>query len=899
MKIRVYFSLLTIAAFISFSAFIADDDPFLALIKKLETFTKKYPAEKIHLHLDKPYYAIGDNIWFNAYVTDSRTAAPTNLSKVLYAELINEHDSLLKILTLSLHNGIGWGDFALADTLSEGNYRIRAYTNLMRNAGTDFFFDKTLKIGKSWSNSMFVHTDYTYKNQAGQDIMEARIRLSDKNGKAIAGARIEYNVDVDGRMVNKGRYASTSSAGEFMVPLINAMPKAHGKIVAKITLPDKEVVTKEIPIKTIYPVDVQFFPESGSLIAGLPCQVAFKAVNATGKGEDVQGTILDNTGMEVSSFKSAHLGMGSFYMNALPDKTYRAKVTFKNGMTKWVDLPKSEKSGYTLHIDPSDEDRINLKIMFSNNLSNKGQLSLLAQQNGVVYVSAKISTTEPLARTTFKKTDLPAGIITLTLFDGQAIPVAERIVFVNRPDENIRIQADRLNDSYEKRKPVDITFSGTFAQQPVRASYSVAVTNSRLVEPDLENESHIFSSLLLQADLKGYIENPNYYFLSDDAKTKADLDLLMLTQGWRKIDWKLVNSTTWPAPKFEAETGLKISGYINTLNGKTTVPGGKVALFSSSHGGLFVTDTVANAQGYFKFDQLEFPDSTKFVIQGRNTKGKEWVKLKLDTVTLPFIAPNKNRPAMDFNINESLKSYLTGSEAYFDELVKSGLLNRTIRLKTVEIKGRLEKKFPHSLNLNGPGRADAVIMGKDLENVILLSSFLNGRIPGITFENGKAYSRRAPGMAGSPMSIYIDGVHIEEMNLDDINADEIETIEVLKSIGTTAVYGGNGRSGVLVITTKRGDGSFNYLKPAGIMTYYPRGYSLIRQFYSPRHDVKPDPKPDLRTTVYWNPSILSDEQGRFKIDYFNTDESGTYRIVIEGIDAEGHLARQVFTYDVK
>ncbi|RZL50927.1 MAG: TonB-dependent receptor, partial [Pedobacter sp.] len=137
-----------------FSAFIIEDDPFTQLLKKLEEFSKKYPQEKIHLHLDKPYYAIGDDIWFNAYVVNTKTGEPTHISNVIYVELINEKDSIAKLLKLPMKGGIAWGDFKLADSLSDGNYRIRAYTQWMRNAGPEFFFDKTIKIGSSWANQL-------------------------------------------------------------------------------------------------------------------------------------------------------------------------------------------------------------------------------------------------------------------------------------------------------------------------------------------------------------------------------------------------------------------------------------------------------------------------------------------------------------------------------------------------------------------------------------------------------------------------------------------------------------------------------------------------------------------------------------------------------------------------
>jgi hypothetical protein len=150
-------------------AFRFEDDPFSAILEKMEVYTKNYQQEKVYLHLDKPYYAVGDDIWFKAYVLNAQTSRPSEISGALYVELLNEKDSVKQLLKIPLVSGIGIGDFKLLEAFTEGNYRIRAYTQWMRNSGTDFFFDKTIKIGNSWSNKVFTNAAYTYEySSAGQ-----------------------------------------------------------------------------------------------------------------------------------------------------------------------------------------------------------------------------------------------------------------------------------------------------------------------------------------------------------------------------------------------------------------------------------------------------------------------------------------------------------------------------------------------------------------------------------------------------------------------------------------------------------------------------------------------------------------------------------------------------------
>lgn len=896
------FIILTVALFslvstLTLSAFIYVDDPFDALLKKLEEFYTKNPNEKVHLHLDKPYYAIGDDIWFKAYVIDSRTATPSLISNILYVELINSADSIKAQLKLPIQSGITWGDFKLSDSLTEGNYRIRAYTQWMRNSGPAYFYDKTIKIGNSWANKVFTKTSNEYSVEGNGQRLKSTIQFADANRAPYKEADVSYEVQLSGRNITRGR-AKTSATGEINIDILNNQPNIYksGTIVTRLTMANGTKVTKTIPIKTTSAAtDVQFFPESGSLVEGLPSKIAVKAVNSNGLGENVTGKIIDNEGSEILGFETTYLGMGAFTLNPAPGRTYRAKVKFANGTESTIDLPKIEKTGYVLAVNNTDTAKINLKVMLTADLQNTGELKLVGQKNGNIYFVTKLSSAKQVVSVVVPKADIPSGLAQITLFSATNVPVAERIIFINSLADKIDLKMDAVKSSYVRRGKVDLSFTAKANAKPVQGSFSVAVTNNSVVAPDPENESNIYTSMLMSSELAGYIEKPNHYFLNNDAKTKAELDLLMLTQGWRKIDWKKITAEQMPAVTYQPEKSLKVSGTI-TKGGKP-VPKGKVSLFSNS-GGFFMVDTVSDVNGKFSFNDIAFTDSVKFVVQARTEKNNKNVQIDLDVVPKQVVTVNKNTGDIEVNVNETMRSYLQQSENYFNELVKRGLLERTIMLNEVKI---VEKKnpAPNSANLNGAGRADQVITAKDLETAISLSQYLQGRVAGLTVMNGQAVLMRSGGRGS--MSIVLDGMNMgSEFSLDDINVFDIETVEVLKTIGNTAIYGGGGSNGVLVITTKRGAGTatgYDRYSP-GIVLYSPKGYQRIREFYSPKYDVKPDTKPDLRTTVYWNPHVVSDPTGKATFNYFNSDLPGSYRVVIEGIDVSGNLARQVFNYQV-
>jgi TonB-dependent SusC/RagA subfamily outer membrane receptor len=904
MKKKLLFFCIGLLSLFSLSAF-TDDDPFLALLKRLDDFTNKNAQEKVHLHLDKPYYAIGDNIWFKAYVTNSKTSAPTTISNILYVELINDRDSVTKQLKLPMQSGITWGDFQLTDSLKEGNYRIRAYTQWMRNAGPDFFFDKTIKVGNGWTNKVFTKTNYQYSEANEKENVTTTIQFVNASATPFSNAQVNYQV-ILGNKKTSPTQITTNAKGEININVVNAINNTvkSGRIIATITLPDGQKVIKTIPIKsTSNTTNIQFFPEGGSLVEGLPCKVAVKAINGNGLGENISGTITDNEGVEVLTFETIYLGMGSFSLNPMPGKSYTAKIKFNNGAEKTVPLPKIETSGYLLAVNNLDSTKMSIKVMLTPDLMNKGELNLVAQHNGTVLFSSKVPSVKQIASLVVPKTNFPSGIIQVTLFNSQNLPVSERLTFVNNVSDKIDLAVENLKPSYGKKGKVDFGFIATNNAKPLQGSFSMSVTNE-MVKPDLDNESNILTSLLLTSDLVGFVEKPNHYFLNNSIETRIELDHLLLTQGWRKINWTAINNSPVQNAEFPAEKSMKISGYV-TNAGKPVVKG-KVSLMSSSKG-FFAADTVTDANGYFIFEPISFSDSSRFALKAITSTDHKGVKITVDDVKGQTVTTNKNTGDIEINVNETLKDYLKQSAAYFNEQESKGFLNRVNQLKAVEIVGKVNKAAPSSANLNGPGMADAVFNADDLKNSTTLSHFLNGRLVGMRVENGYIRSTRTDGVTTVIVDgvTYIDGQGGDALaqtpvSLDDLNIRDIQSIEVLKNISNTTIYGHAGQNGVIIITTKTGEGrtTFNTRAP-GMLAYAPKGFYAVKQFYSPKYDVNPESKPDMRTTVFWEPNLVTDVKGKASINYYNTDQVGTYRILIEGFDANGNLARKVVTYNVK
>lgn len=792
---------------------VAGDSLINSITAKLNTYTETQSIEKAYLQFDKPYYAIGDTMYFKAYVTIGAEHKLSALSGVLYVDLIDPANKITSSIKLEIVAGTATGDFVLSETLGKGTYRVRAYTNWMRNNGSESFFDQAFSIGSA-----------TIKSDAGTESTAKKsqnIKTNNSNGK----------------------------------------------------------------------VDVQFLPEGGRLVTGNYSKIAFKAIGPDGRGTDIKGTIIDDSGTEVCDFTSSHLGMGAFNIVPQTGKTYKANITYADGTTGVVNLPQAT-SGYTIAVNNTNADTLRIRITAGAGSPKEG-LSLIAQSGGKIYYAVKSGQFGNFFTAVVPKNRFPSGIIQLTLFSQTGEPLNERLVFINNNKDQLMLDLSK-KDTYSQRQKVNIVLNAaTKDKGPVTGTFSVAVTDETTVPVDIDNENTILSNLLLTSELKGTIEKPNYYFANINEQTQADLDLLMLTQGYRQFEWRQVLNAQPPAITYQPEKSLEITGKV-TKWGKP-VAGAKVKLFSNK-GGLFMLDTLTDANGRFAFKDLVFEDSTKFVVQSRVKKGQDAVELNVDTVKPAQINIVKK------NINESnaapggdMTAYLINQKQFYDEQQKYGINKHQVLLGEVKITAsRKAAAIPHSANLNGAGNADFVFDSKDIEsfNCISLANCLSGRIPGIIFRNGIPVG----------MALVIDGNFMEPEDFLSLNPDNIEGIEVIRGPHYGAIYGSRMANGGFIITTKRGSKEKDYYRYApGVVTYLPKGFYKAREFYSPQYD---NPKTnqkisDYRSTIYWKPNIITDKDGKASFEYFNADSKGTYRMVIEGIDADGNIGRKVVEYKVE
>ncbi|QIL76112.1 MG2 domain-containing protein [Hymenobacter sp. HDW8] len=442
------------------------DDFVRQAIARLQSFYIGSFPEKSYIHTDKAFYAVGETIWLKAYLVDAALHRPDTVSRVLYVDLVAPDQRVVAQRVLRLNQGTAAADFELADSLAQGMYTVRAYTNWMRNFSPDYFFSKRVPV---WQAATSLGT----------------------GSAARSGA--------------KARVRKTAAA-----------PKAK--------------------------TDVQFFPEGGNLVAGLPTVVAFKATDEYGRGVTVSGQLTDDQGQAAGSFKSLHAGMGTVLLTPQPGRQYKAAVVLPGGARAEYPLPAVAPSGLVLKVTQTKEFvyvGVQRQTAAGTAAAPAENVTLLAHVRGTVAYAAKgqLTGSEGYAAR-IPKAKFPTGVAHFTLFDGQGVAQGERLAFIDaQPSLQVRITPDK--PTYAPREKVNLTVAVTDgAGQPVAAQLSLAVTNALATGMNEAPETTILTQLLLTSDLQGYVENPGYYFQNKTPETEQALDHLLLTQGWRRFVWK-------------------------------------------------------------------------------------------------------------------------------------------------------------------------------------------------------------------------------------------------------------------------------------------------------------------------------------------------------------------------
>ena len=874
------------------------------IVEKTQKLLEAYPIEKVHMHFDKPYYAVGDTMWFKVYLTSNMYNY--ELSKVAYVEVLNGKDSLMQTMRIPLTDHAGNGHLVLdQEWYTQGNYRFRAYTKWMVNFDPAYFFNKIIPIGDVLNNNLHYTVSFNDVSNGKNARTQAVIQFKDREGKPLADRKLTWAAVAGWEPIDDGK-GQTDAVGNVIIN-INGKDRdllRSGNLHVSVERDGSgEPMLGSFPLRSaLWDADVQFFPEGGDFIAGIPKKVAFKAVGSDGRGLSVTGGIVDQDGNEVATITESHFGMGYFTMVPQVGNTYTAKLAFENGETREYPLPAVVDQGINVTVLKSDTAQLQLAIIANDRYfdANKGKAYyLIAQANGILCYAAQATLRNESIVVNLPKERFPTGIAQLTLFDVTGRPLSERLVFVENI-EPLEIAVDTDKDAYAAKELVNLALTVDNNGTPTAGNYSVSVVDETKVPFEESRETTILSNLLLTSDLKGYVEAPNYYFSEPDAEKRAALDALLLTQGYRRFSYEAILADEYPQVHFLPEQGIEISGVLRLNNGKPVVNGG---LLLSIPDRSFRTDVYTDERGRFVFKDLQFTDSARVTINARGNDNYRNMVINVDPTQFPGIDTTAYRANDVLNIDQQLAGYLDNSRNEY---------RTSILLEEVEVTASAGPSFSHKdySALSGLGMADHQITGDRLQGCNNLIMCLQTALTGITYDaQSQLFFITRDYNAGGriPVQFFVNGMAMDVPALNGIMPADVEGIEIFlrDELGTVSrMYQNNG---VVSIYTKKVEKAprmslseiERLLPKSNIVDLTPLGYIEQRKFYVPKYDT-PERRAvnDIRTTVYWNPDVKTGEDGQAQLEFYNADGKGSYRVVVEGVDAHGNIGRAVYRYTV-
>ena len=713
---------------------------FTKVISSLQNYVENNPREKIHIHFDKRSYVVGDTVWFKIYLVNEQGNKLSTISKLVHLAIQAPNEQISRML-VPITLGMGYSQLVLKDSLSQkGKYQLTAYTNWMRNAGSEYFFRSTLFVS---SNSTITPTQIT----------------------------------------ENGTFSSIKSQN----------------------------------------ISIKFFPEGGSLNNGIRTKIAFKAVNGYGVGTLVNGFIKDEKGDTAAYIKSEHAGIGLFALTPKLGSTYTAVIGATNNRQE-IPFPLSIERGLQLSANWIEENNLSISIRKTSSAEAYSEVRLLIHANGVVKQALVLPMKETSINLNISNDKLANGINTICLFSSENILLAERSVFSqHRKQIKSLLESDKEVYNTRDKVKLKIVVSDSVGKGLV-GGYSIAVVKVEKELESVENQPNIYTDLLLNSNLNGFVEDPNYYFIEPEQKIK-ELDALMITQQSPSFNWAELISGTSISPKYKPELDLNISGWVTDLAGKA-MPNAKISLASIKE--MVFLNAVSDVEGKFRFDSLNFGETADLILRATSAKFGKNIKIMLDVPdTVALTSDREIRPSV-FN-DASVRQVSATETADQPSKIRQGTT-----LKTVEIKTRRNRDIKGSVYPFAAPPPDYTLEEDKLQVMGSLQSYLGGRFAGVQVRGDKVYGTRGQ------MVILLNGFVIDD--LSGISPRALTGVQIIKSgivaqnMATALMLEGSG-GGIVFLTQS---GATPITQTAGTLKHTIKGYDYPSDFNSVDYENQKD-----------------------------------------------------------
>lgn len=487
------------------------------------------------IQVDKPLYKPGESIWFKTWNLKTKTLSAAETTTITM-ELISPKGSSVMSKRLQVTTGSAANDFIIPPEAQGGEYTLRAST------GDGQKVERSIIVSAYEAPRMKKKLEFVKKSYGAGEQVSATIEVKRPTGEALAGKQLIAIATVDGIELPRVK-TSTNSSGDALVKFDLPKNIESGEGLLTILVEDggiTESISKSIPILQ-KKLSLDFFPEGGKMVAGLPSRLYFEAKNKQGKPADIEGRLVDDLGNAVARFSTYKNGLGRINFTPATGRSYRAEISKPDTVTETYALPLVEEKGCVLRnyddldgqektlrvgVQCTDKQKVVVAATVRENVFDVGAIEAGTDKPAVIYLKAKDAVVQNAA-----------GVARVTLFDQNLNPLAERLVFRNRRQRlDVKVEADKK--SYVPRGQVALNITTKDSSgQVVPAELTLAVVDDTVLSFADDKSAHLLSRLMLETELPGKIEEPNFYTDLTEEKSALALDMLMGTRGYRRFDW--------------------------------------------------------------------------------------------------------------------------------------------------------------------------------------------------------------------------------------------------------------------------------------------------------------------------------------------------------------------------
>ena len=846
----------------------SDSDFIKELVIKLRSFFDTSKPETLYMQLDRTLFDPGESVWFKTYIREANTLKPSETSEVVYVELIAPSGNVEQKLTLLAPNGSANGSFKLAPGCAGGIWKIKTYTLWGKNTNQELV--REITVQRVVLPHLNMKLNFEQKAYGSGQKATALLTLQTLEKEPLSNTAFTYVASVDGnKIVENQGFTDEKGDARLVVSLPATLKSNDGLLNVMIRYQGQtESISRSIPI-VLGNIDLQFLPEGGDYLAGFPSKLAFKALDEFGKPADVSGHITDNTGQVVAKFSSYHNGMGALDFTPEANKVYTAHLTKPVASNSSVAIPTALERGYALRVE--NDKTLEAKVYSTENET----LELVVLQRGKIAFSKSWQAIKGQQTIAIPTENMPIGVAAVSLFDSKKRVRAERLVFVNKQRQvKINIRTDK--EKYLPRDKVKVWVEAKDEEGlPISGDFSAAIVDDKQLSLADNKQANLLGEVLLAANLKGNVDEPNYYFLKEgDQEHQKDnknrdlaLDYLLMTQGWKRFNWEDVLSQNIPNMAYQPEL-MEFKGVVTGSNAEVL---GNVEV-SIKNNPKFKTTT--NKNGEFTLKKVPINEAVVLVLNN----GKEFVH-------------------DEYTYNDYNRNIQVLASANLRDVIVTAPRHSNIKYKSTEQIARMA-----TVDIGSIAAMSAKTSQKDEGQRVGTAGARNPKPSAKNKELKKVIE--AP-IADAPAALAAPAVVKNIAESKAILQEDIEELEAMPQ-GLSAVFENEKQKLKDTDKTLRKPASPKvamkkenavqpeiFLKVEQPLPPPPTRYNKTVEFYAPQYKIKEkvSARTDFRKTLHWLPKLELDRSGRGEFEFYMNDDLSQFRIVIEGFGNEGGLGR--------